>query len=106
MRKISIKKLKYDEIQALKQYLEIGISNNKISIHKAEESTILAITAELYVKLTKKLLFVDKSKLQSLSLTTSEAMGVVAYTQNNPISDNYIFAIISGIKQTILKQLA
>lgn len=105
MRKIVLKKLRYDELQVIKTYLEAGITNTKADFNKPEKSTVMAVIAELYVKITKKLLFVDKSKMQSISLTTSESMAFVAYTTYFTVVNEHSTATILSFKQTVLKQL-
>ena len=105
MRKISLKKIRHDELQVLREYFEVGITNTKSDFKHPEKSTVLAVIAELYVKITRKMLFVDKSKLQSLSLTTSEAMAIIAYTTYFRLTNEHSVATIISFKQTLIKQL-
>lgn len=106
MRKLVIKKLKYDELQVLKQYFEHSIVNTKIDFEDPDISTVFAVIAEFYVKITQMLMFVDKSKLHSLKLTPSQAIAIIAYTKYFNISDDYSLAIILPIKTTLIKQLS
>lgn len=105
MRKISIKKIRYDELQVLKKYFEIGIIVTKANFSDPDRSTVFALIAELYVKITRKILFVDKSKLHTLSLSTAEALAIIAYTNYINISNDHSLATIVSFKQTITKQL-
>lgn len=105
MRKISLKKIRYDELQVLNKYFEIGISVTKADFSDPDRSTVFALIAELYVKITRKILFIDKAKLHSLQLTTAEGLAIIAYTNYINIANDHSLATILSFKQTITKQL-
>lgn len=105
MHKISLKKLKYDHLQVLKNYFEIGIQSIRTSVNNPEKSTVLASIAELYVMLTKKMLFADTSKLYTIPLTMSQAMAIVAYTNYIQIDNTHSLAVLMSVKQDLIKQL-
>lgn len=104
MTKISIKKLKYSDLDVLKNYFETGITS-EIDLLTPEKSTVMAIIGELYMKICKKLLFGDRYALHFLTITKSEALAIIAYTQYIKISNLHSFATVDDIKQRIIKQL-
>ena len=103
MLNISLKKIKYDELEVLKKYFELGIMDPKST--NPDTNTVMAVIAEIHLKIARKLLFVDRSKTHTIPLAASQAMAIIAYTDYYNSWDDYSYAVISSIKQPLIKQL-
>lgn len=105
MQKITLKNIKYDELEAIQNYLMIGVVAGKPDIDDAAWCTVMSVIAELYIKLLKKTMFVDKTKKYSLKLTAQQSFAFLAYTQHYESGNMHTQTVIMAIRNEIHKQL-
>lgn len=100
-----IKNIKYDTLEVIRKYFELGLMTERSDLSNPEKSTVLAVIAELYVKITKKLLFCDKSKLYSIKFTPSQAMAFIAYAGYMEITNVHTQVIVLEMRNNLIKQI-
>lgn len=105
MRKLTFKQCKYAELNALKQSIEISINNAQININYPEKSLIMLCVSELYIVLSKKLLFADQNKRHTIKITIAQATALIAFMPYMQPIDDYTSTILLSFKETILKQI-
>lgn len=106
MQSIRLKNIKYDEMLVLQKFLEAGVLAGKTDIDDPEFCCVMAVIAELYIKIMKKTLFVDKSKILSLKLTAAQGYSILAYIDRaDEIINHFSQIVIVDFRNNIHKQL-